>query len=214
MQHGFLKIAAVTPPIRVAGCEENAAAIIACIERARADGARLVALPELCVTGYTCGDLFRLDALLDAAGRAVERIRRHTEGDDTLVLIGAPLAVQNGLYNCALVLQNGRILGVIPKTHLPNYGEFYEKRVFTPAPDVNAVVRLFGEELPFGNRLVFRCREMPAFMLGVEVCEDIWSPLPPSTGLCAAGATLICNLSASDEAVMKPGYRRMLIQSQ
>lgn len=214
MQHGFLKIAVATPPITVAGCDRNAKAIIDCIRRATADGARLVALPELCITGYSCGDLFRLDALLEGALEALETVRRFTEGSDTLVILGAPLAMQNALYNCAVVLQNGRVLGVVPKTHLPNYGEFYEKRVFTPAPAENGRIPLLGQDAPFGNRLVFRCDELPALMLGIEVCEDMWSPLPPSTQLCAAGATLICNLSASDEAVAKPGYRRMLIRSQ
>ncbi len=214
MQHGFLKIAAVTPRITVAGCQKNAAAIIESVRRAQKDGARLVALPELCVSGYTCGDLFRLDALLADAKAALDAVRRFTEESDTLVVLGAPLAVQNALYNCAVVLQGGRVLGVVPKTHLANYGEFYEKRVFTPAPADNRVISLFGQEAPFGNRLVFRCREMPALMLGVEVCEDMWSPLPPSTQLCAAGATVICNISASNEAVCKSAYRRMLIQSQ
>jgi len=214
MQHGFLKVAVATPPITVAGCDRNAEAIIECIRRAAADGARLVALPELCITGYTCGDLFRLDALLEAALAALETVRRFTEGSDMLVILGAPLAMQNALYNCAILLQNGRILGVVPKTHLPNYGEFYEKRVFTPAPAENGLISLLGQEAPFGNRLVFRCEELPALTLGIEVCEDMWSPLPPSTQLCAAGATLICNLSASDEAVAKADHRRMLIRSQ
>lgn len=214
MQHGFLKIAVATPPITVAGTDRNAEAIIGCIRRAASDGARLVALPELCVTGYSCGDLFRLDALLEATLEALETVRRFTEGSDMLVILGAPLAMQNALYNCAVVLQNGRFLGIVPKTHLPNYGEFYEKRVFTPAPAENSFMPLLGQDAPFGNRLVFRCNEMPALILGIEVCEDIWSPLPPSTQLCAAGATLICNLSASDEAVAKPAQRRMLIRSQ
>ena len=214
MLNGFLKVAAATPRIVVADCEYNADAIIALIERAEGDGVKLLVLPELCIAGYTAGDLMLQDALTDAALAALERVLRATAGKDMLVLVGTPLIKEHLLYNCAVAMQNGRVLGVIPKTHLGNYGEFYEKRTFTPAEDCNSVIELFGQTAPFGNRLLFTCEEMPLFILGVEICEDLWTALPPSTRLADCGATVICNLSASDEAVTKADYRRMLVSSQ
>ena len=214
MQNGFLKVAAATPRIVVADCEYNADAIIALIRRAESDGAKLLVLPELCIAGYTCGDLMLQDALTDAALAALGRVLDATAGKDMLVLVGTPLIKEHLLYNCAVVLQNGRVLGVIPKTFLGNYGEFYEKRTFTAPEDANSDIELFGQTVPFGNRLLFTCVEMPLFILGVEICEDLWAALPPSTRLADCGATVVCNLSASDEAVTKADYRRMLVSSQ
>ncbi|MEG1523490.1 MAG: NAD(+) synthase [Clostridia bacterium] len=214
MQNGFLKVAVATPRIIVADCAYNADAIMDLMDRAQQDGAKLLLLPELCLAGYTCGDLVLQEALADAALHALDRVKAHTVGSDMLVLVGLPLVVRNLLYNCAAVLQNGRILGVIPKTHLGNYGEFYEKRVFAPAPAHNTDCEICGETVPFGNHLLFVCESMKSFLLGVEICEDLWTALPPSTLLADCGATVLCNLSASDEAVGKSDYRRMLVQSQ
>lgn len=214
MKDGFIKVATATPEISVANCPENAREILSCVRRAQADGVQLLVLPELCVTGYTCGDLFMQNDLQQAAGDALEGILRALEGTAMLVVAGAPIRHGQRLYNCAVVIQGGKILGVVPKTYLANYGEFYEKRIFASAPSQASQIMLLGQEAPFGNRLLFCCREMPDFRFGIEICEDLWTAVPPSTFLAAAGATVICNLSASDEAVGKPAQRRMLVTSQ
>ncbi|NLI55101.1 MAG: NAD(+) synthase [Clostridiales bacterium] len=214
MKDGFVKVAAGTPEIRIADCEHNADAVIAVIRRAEADGVKVLVLPELTIVGYTSGDLVLSTALTDRAMLALERITRATGGSDMLVAIGVPIVFGHLLYNCAAVVQNGRVLGVIPKTHLGNYGEFYEKRTYAAALDTIEEMELFGQKAPFGNRLVFCCREMPLFNVGVEICEDLWAAVPPSTLLADCGANILLNLSASDEAVTKVDYRRMLVQSQ
>ena len=189
MKDGFVKVAAGTPEIQVANCEYNADAIIALLHRAEADGVKVLVLPELTIVGYTCGDLVLSTALTDAAMRALERITRATAGSDMLVAIGVPIVFGHLLYNCAAVVQNGRVLGVIPKTHLGNYGEFYEKRTYAAALETIEEMELFGQKAPFGNRLVFCCREMPLFNVGVEICEDLWAAVPPST-LLASSTTI------------------------
>ncbi len=214
MKDGFVKVASGTPEIQVANCEYNADAIIALIHRAEADGVKVLVLPELTIVGYTCGDLVLSTALTDAAMRALERITRATVGSDMLIAIGVPIVFGHLLYNCAAIVQNGHVLGVIPKTHLGNYGEFYEKRTYAAALETTETMHICGESVPFGNRLVFCCREMPLFNVGVEICEDLWAAVPPSTLLADCGATILLNLSASDEAVTKVDYRRMLVKSQ
>lgn len=214
MQHGFIKAAVATPEIRVADCEANADAILRCVERAAEDGAKLLLLPELCVTGYTCADLFLQYALQNSALSALETILERTKHLDMVIALGMPLAVSQSLFNCGVVIQRGKVLGVVPKTMLPNYGEFYEKRIFTPAPQALGEMKLLGAVVPFGSQILFCCESMPELRFGLEICEDLWSPLPPSTKLIQAGATVILNLSASDEAVTKAGYRRMLVRSQ
>ncbi len=214
MRFGFVKAVAATPVVRVADCTHNAGAILDVFCRAERDGAKLLVLPELCVTGYTCGDLFLQLALQRAALTALETVARRTERSDMLVVLGLPLSVGCALYNCAVVLHRGKALGVVPKSVLPNYGEFYEKRIFVPAPDTTGAVRLLGSDVPFGSGLLFACGTLPEFVLGVEICEDLWAPQPPSTLLASAGATVIANLSASDEAVTKAEYRRMIVRSQ
>ncbi len=214
MKDGFIKVAAGTPEIQVTNCEYNADAIIAMIQRAEQDEVKVLVLPELTIVGYTCGDLVLSTALTDAAMRALERITRATEGSDMVVAIGVPIVFGHLLYNCAAVVQNGRVLGVIPKTHLGNYGEFYEKRTYAAALETIEEMELFGQKAPFGNRLVFCCRELPLLNIGVEICEDLWAAVPPSTLLADCGASILLNLSASDEAVTKVDYRRLLVQSQ
>jgi NAD+ synthase (glutamine-hydrolysing) len=214
MKDGFVKVASGTPEIQVANCEYNADAIIALIHRAEADGVKVLVLPELTIVGYTCGDLVLSTALTDAAMRSLERITRATVGSDMLIAIGVPIVFGHLLYNCAAMVQNGHVLGVIPKTHLGNYGEFYEKRTYAAALETTETMHICGESVPFGNRLVFCCREMPLFNVGVEICEDLWAAVPPSTLLADCGATILLNLSASDEAVTKVDYRRMLVKSQ
>lgn len=215
MQDGFLRAAAASIPVAVADPRRNAAAICARIDQAHRAHAALLALPELCVTGYTCGDLFLSALLLDAAETALTGICAHTQNCDPVVVLGVPLRAGGKLYNCAAVLHRGRILGVVPKTWLPNYDVFAEKRCFTSAAAYSGpgCVTIGGEEVPFGAGLVFGCAQMPAFRLGVELCEDVWAPVPPSVRLCLAGATVIANCSASPEAAGKPAHRRTLLRA-
>ena len=215
MKNGFIKVAAGSPRIAVADVEANAAQIRALIQRADAAAANLLVLPELCLTGYTCGDLFYSELLLEAARDALCSIADFTRGKAPLVVLGVPLMANGKLYNCAAVLHDGQILGVVPKSYLPNGSEFYEKRQFTSAacPTRPDLLHLNGEDVAFDARLIFQCEDLPEFALGVELCEDLWSPDPPSRGLAQHGATVIANPSASDEVVGKRDYRRMLVQS-
>lgn len=215
MQYGFIKVAAGSPRLTVADVDANAASIREMIFRANAGGSNLLVLPELCLTGYTCGDLFYSETLLNAAKNALIELTESTKGLLSAVVIGLPLRVRGKLYNCAAVLQGGRILGMIPKTYLPNYGEFYELRQFTPASDPTRSNQLFigGQTVPFSEKLLFECAEKPEFTFSVEICEDLWTPDPPSRRLCQAGATVIANPSASDEVIGKREYRRLLVSS-
>jgi NAD+ synthase (glutamine-hydrolysing) len=179
MRDGFIKVASGTPAIQVANCEYNADAIIELIRRAQNDGVKVLVLPELTLVGYTCGDLVLSTALTEAAMRGLERIVAFTQGSDMLIAVGVPIVYGHLLYNCAAVVQNGHVLGVIPKTHLGNYGEFYEKRTYAAALETTEMMEICGEKVPFGNRLVFTCREMPLFAVGVEICEDLWQPCRP-----------------------------------
>ena len=167
MQYGFVKTAALTPSIRVADCAYNARQIIEVLRAAAAAGAEIACLPELCITGYTCGDLFFQPVLQQGARDALADVLRDTAGLPLLFVLGLPLTHGGKLYNCAAVCQNGRVLGVVPKTHLPNYNEFYEKRQFTPAPAENGVIDLSGAQVPFGTNLLFQCGTQPALTLAV-----------------------------------------------
>ena len=184
------------------------------MQQAAQDGAALAVFPELGLTGYTCSDLFLQQPLLDAAEQGLRDILRASETLELVAVVGLPVRVDGALYNCAAVVCHGALLGLVPKTHLPNYAEFYELRHFTPAPAETRSVTLCGASVPFGTDLLFRCREMPDFCLGVEICEDLWAPLPPSTRHALAGATVLANLSASDETVGKAEYRRQLVGQQ
>lgn len=214
MKDGFIKVAAGTPDIKVADCEYNRAEITALIDMAHAQGVRILVLPELCVTGYTCQDLFFQQELLDGALAALERIIAHTAGMDMLVAVGCPLRFRGELYNCAVVIKDGNVLGVVPKKFLPNYNEFYEKRHFTAAPEGQFDISLFGECVPFGLGLLFECREIPELVFAAELCEDLWAAEPPSISLALGGATIIANLSASNETIGKDAYRRDLVSGQ
>lgn len=217
MLDGFIKAAAATPKIRVADCEYNADAIIALMNEARDKGVNILVFPELCVTGYTCHDLFYQKTLLDGAKAALLRIVKASEGSDMLVTVGCPLVWAGKLYNCAVVFQNGKILGAVPKTFLPNYNEFYEMRQFTPAPNDDVVrTMIFTDSLScaFGANIYFECVNIPELKFAVEICEDLWAPEPPSIELARAGATIIANLSASNETIGKDDYRRDLVKGQ
>ncbi len=214
MKHGFLRVAAATPVIRVADCGYNAEKIKELIEVANQKEINLVIFPELCVTGYTCGDLFLQDALLRGALEAVKEIVSYTVSTDLVAVIGFPYTVKGKLYNTAAVIQSGKVLGLVPKMSIPNYTEFYEGRHFTPGIADPVLINFLGEELSFGSRILFQCTNMPEFTLGIEICEDLWIPQSPSISHCIAGAMVIANLSASDELTGKDVYRRDLIKSQ
>ncbi len=214
MEHGFVKAAAATPRIRVADCTHNARVIISLAKDAAKQGAKLLVLPELCVTGYTAGDLFLQRALLSGALAAAGEIVTQTAQDELIIVFGMPLELGGKLYNCAVCAYSGKILGVVPKSNLPNYGEFHELRYFSPPDEHDTTITLFGKEVAFGTELLFTCRQNPDFCFGVELCEDLWAVAPPSLALATAGATIIANLSASDETVSKPDYRRGLITGQ
>ena len=217
MQDGFVKIAAATPDLRVADCAYNASEIIEQAKQAAARGAHLIVFPELCLTGYTCGDLFLQRTLLDGALAALDTVRRETAPLNAAVVVGLPLVHQGKLYNVAAVLCGGHIEGVVPKQCIPNYSEFYEARHFTSGAGVPfQTISLLGQDTLFagGEPLVFQCADMPELTLGVEICEDLWVADPPSTRLAQAGATVIVNLSASDEIIGKAAYRRDLVRQQ
>ena len=214
MRDGFVKVAAGTPSIRVADCRYNAESCFTLMREADRQGVRVLVLPELCLTGYTCGDLFLQETLLRGAEEALSTVLEATKHLDMVTALGLPVRFENKLYNCAAVIHKGVILGLVPKTHLPNYGEFYEARWFAPGPAETRQVTLCGQSVPLGSRQLFFCKDLPELVLGVELCEDLWAVEPPSTRLAALGATLILNLSASDEVVGKADYRRALVTGQ
>ncbi|MBQ3929122.1 MAG: NAD(+) synthase [Clostridia bacterium] len=212
MKDGFLRTACATPKIKVADCSNNAINIIEMAKEAAANGASLVVFPELCITGYTCSDLFLQRSLLTSAENALSEIISQTAELDTVIIVGLPVPSGAALYNCAAVICHGKLLGLVPKKHIPNYSEFYELRHFTPAGEMKTK-EMFGRSIPLGNDIIFECSDMPEFRLGVEICEDLWTAEPPSGKLALSGATVIANLSASDEVIGKAGYRRMLVSS-
>ncbi len=214
MRQGFVKVAAATPNVRVADVDYNKQEICKAIDEAVSHGAKIVVLPELCVTGYTCGDLFTQDVLLKKAEEALQEIVAHTEGYDALMIVGLPYAVHGKLYNVAVVISHGELLGLVPKTFLPNSGEAYEMRQFCPAPKKAEWLLINREEIPFGPKLLFSCVDMPNLVVAAEICEDVWAPNPPSVEAALAGATVIANCSASAEAVGKDTYRGDLIRGQ
>ena len=215
MRDGFVKVAAGTPEIRVADCAHNAQACIALMRQAAEQGVKVLCLPELCLTGYTCGDLFLQDTLLRGAEEALGEVLTASEELDLFLAVGLPVRAGGKLYNCAALLCRGELLGLVPKTHLPNYGEFYEKRWFEPALEEEFLcLTLCGREVFLGKNHLFQCETLPELVIGAEICEDLWAPVPPSVTLATHGATLILNLSASNETVGKADYRRALVAGQ
>ena len=219
MKDGFITVAAGTPKIRVADCRYNAEQIFTLMREADKQGVKVLALPELCLTGYTCGDLFLQNTLLNGAEEGLKTILEATKHLDLVAAIGLPVRDKwnNKLYNCAAVIQKGEILGLVPKTYLPNYGEFYEERWFTPSGGFDGVdhnVTLCGQEVNLSRNGIFGCTGLDSLVIGVEICEDLWAPEPPSAVLARQGATIILNLSASNETVGKAAYRRSLVTGQ
>ena len=214
MKNGFVKVAAATPDIRVADVEFNTQNIINAMEEAQKNGAKILVFPELCVTGYTCSDLFDHSVLLKASRKALLEIAENTNDKDMLVFIGAPLEVNGKLYNVAAAMNQGEIIGFTTKTFLPNYGEFYEMRQFTQGPQTVREITFEGKKIPFGPQILFQAEGMEELVVAAEICEDVWSPIPPSIQAALEGATVIVNCSASDETIGKDTYRRALISGQ
>ena len=220
MKDGFICVAAGTPKIRVADCRHNAEQIFTMMREADKQGVKILALPELCLTGYTCGDLFLQDTLLEGAAEGLRTILEATRHLEVLTALGMPVRAGGKLYNCAVVIQKGEILAVAPKTYLPNYGEFYEKRWFESGESLDGHMSV---SLPAADsattytglgQSIIDCPAVPGLKVGVEICEDLWAPDPPSRRLAEAGATVILNLSASNEVVGKAAYRRQLVVGQ
>ena len=214
MLDGFLKTAAATPTIRVADPAYNAQEIAGLLKQAARQGVKFLVFPELCLTGYTCGDLFLQPLLLSGAEQGLAEILEESKSLPLLAAVGLPVAVEGKLYNCAAVFSQGKLLGLVPKLHIPNYSEFYEQRHFTSGAGTAGEVTLCGQTVPFGEKLLFRCEDFPLFTAGFEICEDLWVAQPPSGDLAEAGALVIGNLSASDEMIGKEDYRRQLVSSQ
>lgn len=211
---GFLRVAAATPEIRVADPVFNRERICERIEEGDRLGAGVLVFPELCLTGYTCGDLFLQQPLIQAAREQLRYIEECTRQKEMLVFVGMPWEWGGKLYNVAAAVHKGQLIGIVPKTHLPNYSEFYEQRHFTPGSEREVWVRWGKEEVLFGTQLLFQCEEIPQLVVGAEICEDVWSPCPPSISHAMAGATVMVNCSASDETVGKDSYRHALIAGQ
>lgn len=212
MKDGFVKLASAIPELRVADCAFNADKTIELAKEASGKGAVVTVFPELGLTGYTCQDLFFQDTLLSAAERETARIADATKELESLIFIGLPMRRLGKIYNVAAALYRGKILGIIPKTLIPNYSEFYEARQFAPAGDETADIEFAGQECPFGTKLLFCHTKLQELIVAAEICEDVWGQVSPSASHCAAGATVMVNLSASNELIGKPEYRLSLVK--
>ena len=214
MKDGFIRVAAATPDIHVADPQYNSEQIIELMEQGSTRGVKVMAFPELCLTAYTCSDLFLQESLLREAKKELKRILQASKSKDMILFVGMPWMHKGKLYNVAAVLNRGRILGIVPKKHLPNYSEFYELRHFNPGMEKVEMTDWEGIQVPMGMNLLFACRTMPELVLAAELCEDVWVPCPPSISHALAGATVIANCSASDETTGKDQYRYNLICGQ
>ncbi len=213
MEHGFIKVAAVTPSGKVADTVYNRQQIISGMEEAFLKGARIIVFPELCISGYTCEDLFFQEKLLSSCMEQLHLIVSHTKGRDALLFVGLPLEYGGKLYNVAAAICNGRLLAFIPKMNIPSYGEFYETRHFYPGKGLVGSISFDGETVPVGSDILFKAEGMEGLVVGCEICEDIWVPDSPGISHAMAGADVIVNLSASSETIGKDGYRRMLVEA-
>ena len=210
MRHGFLKAAAASPAVRVADCAYNTDQIIAQMKTADEAGVRLLVFPELCITGYTCADLFYQPTLLDGALKGMQKIADASAAMDMLCVVGLPLVLDGSIYNCAAFVKSGEILGFVPKTDVSAYGE----RVFASAPEENDTVFIGEEGYPFGKKLLFACEELPQLVIGTELGDELWLPSAPSVAHALAGATVIVNPAASHVLVSRREYRRNLVKNQ
>lgn len=214
MKDGFVKVAAITPNVKVADVDYNCQEIVKRIQEAAEKDAKVMVFPELSITGYTCQDLFLQDALLEAAKCGLKSIKNYSRNIDGIIFVGLPLDFNGKLYNVAAAISRGKIQGIVPKIYLPNYSEFYEARHFMSGKDIQTTIVIDGEEIPFGTNQIFTCEDMPSLRIAVELCEDLWVPNPPSVNHCLEGANVIVNLSASDQIIGKARYRRNLVNSQ
>lgn len=212
MKSGFIRVAAAVPEVAVGNPKKNSESILNMIREGEQKGISVIAFPELCITSYTLGDLFRQRSILEQSTQALEELLEKTKETNALIIIGIPLLVSDKLYNCAVALQSGRILGVIPKTYIPNYSEYYEQRWFASGAEVaDQTTELAGNQVPFGTDILFECEQVKSLTIGVELCEDLWVPFPPHAYQALAGATLMVNISASNELAGKAEYREHLI---
>lgn len=214
MKDGYVRVEVVTPDIKVADCIFNTEQICSRIDEAYDAQVSVIVFPEMCITGYTCNDLFLQDTLLGDAQKSLAAITEYTKGKNMLTVVGLPFEYCNKLYNVAAVIKDGVILGLVPKKYIPNYNEFYERRQFTEGFDKAVKVCVAGQQTYMGSRILFRCSDFEKLVVGVEICEDLWTPLPPSVSHAMNGATLIVNPSASNETVGKEDYRRSLVTGQ
>lgn len=215
MNYGFVRVAAAVPKMKVANCEYNSSEIIQIAKKAQSQGAQFVVFPELAVTAYTCADLFLQKTLQNEALKSLENILNKTQSLECVIIVGIPLLVNSRMYNCAVVIKNGKILGAVPKTFIPNYSEFYEARWFCSGKDIkNGTINLLGQAVPFGTDILFEAGNIDGLCFGIEICEDLWIPVPPSSYQALHGATILFNLSASNEIVSKNEYREDLVRLQ
>ena len=214
MNHGFVRVCAATPKIQVADPEFNGNEILKLMEEGRDHHAFLMVFPELCLTGYTCNDLFWHAPLLEKAKETLKKLVDASADFPMLLFVGLPWEYQGKLYNVTAAVCQGKLLGLVPKTHLPNYSEFYEMRHFTSGNQRPVMVPWKDGQVPMGTNLLFQCDSVPGLTIGAEICEDVWVPCPPSISHAMAGATVIVNCSASDETVGKDSYRMSLISGQ
>ncbi len=212
--YGYIKVAAAVPNVQVADCDYNAAQIETLIARSEAEDVEIVVFPELSVTGYSCQDLFRQQTLLHSAEQAMERLLDFTRSRDVIAIVGCPLSLGNLLLNCAVVIQHGELLGIVPKTFLPNYNEFYERRWFASSRDLQPTEIVFAGKHTIISPAPILFRTQSRVTFGVEICEDVWTPQPPSTRLALSGAEVIFNLSASNDLIGKHAYLRTLLMQQ
>ena len=212
---GYVKVGAAVPQLQLADCVYNKNEICKLAQEAAAKKVQVLTFPELSLTGYTCADLFFQAPLLKAAEAAIAELAEETKHLDLFLLVGAPVPVDNQIFNCGIALYHGKLLGIVPKTHIPNYGEFYEERWFASADDlITEEITYAGQQVPIGADLIFAAEGIPSLQIGVEICEDLWVPIPPSSYQSLYGATLLLNLSASNELASKPIYRHQLVSQQ
>ncbi len=211
----IVRVAAAVPSIAVADCKKNKYEILSIIKEAEKNNVSILNFPELCICGYTCADLFFQSSLIKACEDTLSEILEETKNIDMLITLGIPVSSDNQIFNCAAVIHKGKVLGVSVKTYLPNYSEFYEKRWFAPADNITSdEITLCGQTVPWGNNILFKNDLFPSLVIGTEICEDLWSPIPPSSYMTMAGATVILNLSASNELAAKNEYRLKIISAQ
>ncbi|NBR04882.1 MAG: NAD(+) synthase [Planctomycetes bacterium] len=216
MSFGFFRLSVFSPRLGLGDCAFNSSHTINLLEQAQAQQCGLALFPELGITGYTCADLFHQTALLEKSNSAILAVIEATKKFfDGMVIIGAPISVDSQLFNCAIIIHKGKVLGIVPKSYLPTYKEFYERRYFSPAANLRSTeILLFGQSIPMGADLLFVAQDFPELIIGVEICEDLWVPIPPSSFQALAGATLLTNLSASNDIIGKAPYRKNLVLGQ